>query len=49
MDVSADIIDETHKKKTSSPRSFAEDVAIHLTVVTPSDRVDAARPQIYIF
>ena len=37
---STDIIDETPKKKLSSPKSFAEDNVKHLAIVTPG-RVDA--------
>ena len=42
MDVSADIISETTKKKPMSPKSFAKDVVERLAIVTPSGRVDAA-------
>ena len=42
LDVSADIIGETPKKKPTSPRSFAKDVVKCLGIVTPnSGRVDA--------
>ena len=42
LDVSADIIGETPKKKPMSPESFAKDVVERLAIVTPSGRVDAA-------
>ena len=42
LDVSADIIDQTPKKKPMSPKSFAKDVVERLAIVTPSGRVDAA-------
>ena len=42
LDVSADIIGETPKKKPMSPKSFAKDVVERLAIVTPSGRVDAA-------
>ena len=42
LDVSADIVDETPKKKPMSPKSFAKDVVERLAIVTPSGRVDAA-------
>ena len=42
LDVSADIIGETPKKKPTSPRSFAKDVVERLAIVAPnSGRVDA--------
>ena len=40
LDVSADMISETPKKKPTSPWSFAKDVVKCLAIVTP--RVDAA-------
>ena len=44
LDVSADIISETPKKKPTSPWSFAKDVVKCLAIVTPtSGRVDAAK------
>ena len=43
LDVSADIIGETPKKKPMSPKSFAKDVVECLAIVTPSGRVDAAK------
>ncbi|XP_065913620.1 uncharacterized protein [Dysidea avara] len=42
LDVSADFISETPKKKPMSPKSFAKDVVERLAIVTPSGRVDAA-------
>ena len=42
LDVSADFIGETPKKKPMSPKSFAKDVVERLAIVTPSGRVDAA-------
>ena len=42
LDVSAEIIGETPKKKPMSPKSFAKDVVERLAIVTPSGRVDAA-------
>ena len=42
LDMSADIIGETPKKKPMSPKSFAKDVVERLAIVTPSGRVDAA-------
>ena len=42
LDVSADIIGETPKKKPMSPKSFAKDVVECLAIVAPSGRVDAA-------
>ena len=42
LDMSADIIGETPRKKPMSPKSFAKDVVEHLAIVTPSGRVDAA-------
>ena len=42
LDVSAEIIGETPKKKPMSPKSFATDVVERLAIVTPSGRVDAA-------
>ena len=42
LDVSAEIIGETPKKKPMSPQSFATDVVERLAIVTPSGRVDAA-------
>jgi len=43
LDVSTDIIDETPRRKPSSPKSFAEDVVKCLAIATPG-RVDAAGP-----
>ena len=44
LDVFADMIGETSKKKPTSPRSFAKDVVKCLAIVTPtSGRVDAAK------
>ena len=43
LDMSADIIGETPKKKPMSPKSFAKDVVERLTIVTPSGSVDAAK------
>ena len=43
LDVSADIIGETPKKKPMSPKSFAKDVVERLAIVTPSGSVDAAK------
>ena len=42
LDVSADIIGETPKKKAMSPKSFSKDVVERLAIVTPSGRVGAA-------
>ena len=42
LDVSADIIGETPKKKPMSLKSFAKDIVERLVIVTPSGRVDAA-------
>ena len=42
LDVSANIIGETPKKKPMFPKSFAKDVVERLAIVTPSGRVDAA-------
>ena len=42
LDVSAEIISETPKKKPMSPKSFAKDVVERLAIVTPSGRVDTA-------
>jgi len=48
LDVSADLISETPKKKpTTSPQSFTEDVIKRLKIVTPSGWVDAANPYCY--
>ena len=45
LDVLADLISETPKKKpTTPPQSSAEDVIKRLKVVTPSGRVDTADP-----
>ena len=48
LDVSAEIIGETPKKKPMSPKSFATDVVERLAIVTPSGRVDAAEFLSYI-
>ena len=42
LDMSAEIIGETPRKKPMSPKSFATDVVERLAIVTPSGRVDAA-------
>ena len=42
LDVSADIISETPKKKIMSLRSFAKDIVELLAIVTPPGRVNAA-------
>ena len=45
LNVSADVITETPKKKPTSPWSFAKDVVKRLAIVTPtSSRVTVAEP-----